>query len=1093
MEYSHLIELRRQKKITEIAAMADYYEPNAEANIGNVLSIAEVYFQLKEYEKSILWYERAMDLGANEEDILTPLSELYRITWKNSKKWNLLYHKVVKEGFPDNQKNMVLYEKLLKEGAQEEKLINVLTSFVNEELFDLYVIELAEIYIKQDNCNEAKKLLRKVLRYSIQETYIAYSKELLEAINHGDKTYVIMNQGIRNKIYESENQSLSEDDLIITDNEKIQEVDNCKVSTNIIEDQKLNDDKSKYDLLKENKLLDLFRQNIKKSKDKKHIIKSIELLFEQVIGMQKVKEELQSFYDVLQYQNQLRTLGVGEDILIKNFIISGERGSGKTLVAGLLASMLEMFGLIDSDAIMEVNARDVIEAFSKDGNKGLIELFSELKDMVVVIDHIDRLFDDNENKMNHIGLTEGMVELMKARKDSLVFVMSGKKTAMDRFMNEDMKNLIYSRLDIPGYTTDELLEIACILAERKGFIVNNNAHRTLMKRIQIDRCSGEFANAISLESILQIAIKRKAERQRENEYDENASNLLQFEAEDFEVEDSVGENIEDLIHKLDGLTGLSSVKKEVRSKIESIIVQQNAMEIGAKRSENFGTLHMLFKGGPGTGKTTVARIIGKIYQKLGVLPKGNIFIECSRKDLVGEYQGHTAKKTHDKVIEALGGVLFIDEAYSLVSGQGDTFGIEALTTLVADIENYKDSIMVILAGYSEEIDQLIAQNPGLASRFPNEIIFEDYTIDEMTSIFSYIVRENGMVLDRNTSKVVHRLIKEKTGKRNFGNARGVRNLVELAKSSMDRRLVQMKSEGEILSRNDYDIMKVEDIESVIVQKSAQVKTLEELMEELNNMTGLSSVKRKVREMVALIKRNQLSEELNYKINNNFGSLHLVFLGNAGTGKTTVARLIGQLYEKLGVLKNGDIFVECSRTELIGQYQGQTTKRVEDKVKEAGGGILFIDEAYDLCHGNHDDYGREIVSTLLKAIEDKRDHLMVIMAGYKDKMEKFFSTNQGLKSRMSTEVYFEDYTVEELTQIFYDMAHSNSLIVEPGLEEFIQQKIADSLQRQSDFGNARGIRNIYENVLRKQALRLFDQDENTITREQFVTIVREDFM
>jgi stage V sporulation protein K len=219
----------------------------------------------------------------------------------------------------------------------------------------------------------------------------------------------------------------------------------------------------------------------------------------------------------------------------------------------------------------------------------------------------------------------------------------------------------------------------------------------------------------------------------------------------------------------------------------------------------------------------------------------------------------------------------------------------------------------------------------------------------------------------------------------------------------------------------------------------------------------------------------------------------VFLGNAGTGKTTVARLIGQIYEKLGVLKNGDIFVECSRAGLIGQYQGHTTKKVEDKVKEAEGGILFIDEAYDLCHGNNDDFGREIVSTLLKEIEDKRDNLMVIMAGYKDKIEEFFGTNQGLKSRMATQITFEDYTVEELTRIFYYMAASNQLIVEAGLEEFIKQRISEELQKQTDFGNARGVRNLYEEVIRKQALRLFDLESGSITKEKLNLIIREDFI
>ncbi len=1122
MDHSQIIRLKSENKLDEIVALAEQSEPTKITNIHIVLSIAEVYLLLKVYEKSIQWYERALDLGS-EEDIFTPLSELYRVTQKDYNKWNNLYQMAMKASLSHNQLQMIHYEMLMQGGTSDQELLDVLSSYVEEELFELHLIEYAELFIKLDNKKEAKKILRKVLRFSTQEECLVHTEKLIDFINNNEDLSQIKIESIRSIIYktlDSNTSSLNKevplaDDKtseVYTSEDKIDkisknvdsllsQVDNMENVNTIhasvkIDNDKIDNKKSKEtnknmdNKSKENKLMDLFNKKTKPKKSKKKIIRTIEMLFTEVVGMEKVKDELQSFYDVLQYQNQLKNLGVGQDILLKNFIITGERGSGKSLVAGILASMLEMFGLIDNDSVMEVHSRDIQEAYSKEGSKGLLELFSELTDMVIVIDHIDRLFDEKEEQnSNYIALAEGMADLMKARKDSLVFVLSGKKSAMNQFVNDDIKNLMYSQIDITSYTMDELVGITCTLAEKKGFMVSKHAYKALMKRIQIERCTGEFNNAITLEGVIQQAIRRKAERQRELSSTEN---LLQFEKEDFDVDDDSDESMEELLQKLDGLTGLASVKNEVRSKIENIIVQQNAVELGAKRLDGFGTLHMIFKGGPGTGKTTVARIIGKIYQKLGVLPKGNVFVECSRKDLVGEYQGHTAKKTHDKVLEALGGVLFIDEAYSLVQGENDGFGLEALTTLVADIENYRDSIMVILAGYSEDMDTLIAKNPGLASRFPNEIVFEDYTLDELTSIFGYIVKEKGLVLDRNTQEAVYNLIKDKSGKRDFGNARGVRNLVDKVKSALDRRLVQLQSQGEILSKNDYDIIRVEDIESLIKEESLKEKTVEELIEDLNNMTGLGSVKKKVREMVALITRKKISEEFN--MNSNFGTLHLVFLGNAGTGKTTVARLIGQIYEKLGVLKNGDVFVECSRASLIGQYQGQTTKKVEEKVKEAEGGILFIDEAYDLCHSSgNDSYGIEIVSTLLKAIEDKRDNLMVIMAGYKDKMDEFFNTNQGLKSRMSTEVYFEDYTIEELSSIFYYMAKSDSLRIEEGLEETIQNIIQDKVEKQRDFGNARGVRNIYEDVLRKQALRLFDQTKESITKEQLTTLSREDFM
>jgi len=1082
VEKAEVIRLRTLGEFNEIAKLSDEYNPDKETDTDIILNIAEVYCNLKQYEKSIKWYKRAAELGVNE-DIFTPLSELYRITHKGDNDWDELYMKAAKAKISDDLKNMILYEKNRIEGASEEELIKILTSFAVEELSDLHLTELAELYIRQDDFKEAKKYLKKILRFSAQDVYLDHARALLEMINEGNETVSHGFKEIRSKIYGCRQHVQQADQA------DIEELKSDKIGQK--EDILADNDTGERNCANDNALAALYRKNSRKNKRKTKIIQSIEELFADVVGMQNIKEGLQSFYNVLQLQNDMKSDGIDKEILVKNFLITGERGSGKSLVAGIIASMLDMFGLIGTDSVIEVNSREVREAYLKGGLNGLMELFSELNDMVVVIDHIERTFEDSEEKVD-IAFVDAIAELIKKRMDSLSFIITGTKAAMDRFANEDIKNLVYSRLDIPYYSIDELVELTCLLARDRNLTIEPTVYKALRKRIQIERCTGEFANAISLQYILKEVIKHIAERRYTNTTVEGKNRLIKVEAEDFEIEDIGDESVEELLSKLDGLTGLKQVKKEVRSKIDSVIIQQEATELGANRNEGFGTLHMVFKGSPGTGKTTVARIIGKIYQKLGVLPRGNVFVECTRKDLVGEYQGHTAKKTHEKVKEALGGILFIDEAYSLVQGQEDVFGLEALNTLVADIENYRDSLMVILAGYSEEIDKLLSQNPGLASRFPNEIVFEDYTLDEMVSIFKYMIKEKGMLLDRDTADAVYSLIKEKSKKKDFGNARGVRNLVEKVISAMERRLVELRTQGMVLGKNDYDIIKKVDIEAVIGKDTAIEKSIEDLLNELDNMIGMRSVKEKVREMIALIKRKELSEKLNLKTNNSFGSLHMVFTGNAGTGKTTVARLIGKIYGKLGLLKNGDIFVECSRAGLIGQYMGQTTKKVEDKVKEAEGGILFIDEAYDLCQGDNDNYGKEIVSTLLKAIEDKRDNLMVIMAGYKDKIDEFFSTNQGLRSRMATELYFEDYTLDELTQIFYYMATADHMTVEDGLEECIKGIILEELKKQPDFGNARGVRNLYEKVIRKQALRLFDMKADNITQEELTTIKKEDF-
>jgi AAA+ superfamily predicted ATPase len=1098
MNWMEIVQLREKEKYCDITGIADQVETKQETDTNLIITVAEAYLKLQQYAKSIEWYIRALSLGT-DEDVLTPLLELYRLTAQSSNAWDELYYLAKERSIPHNQFSMLKYEKLYAAKADTKSLIEVLSSYVEEELFDLHLIELAELYINSDNPSDAKKLLKKCIRFTNQDECFSYSNQLLEAMKEGRAKEILQSVTIRLKLYggfEGMGLAVEENKVCFTkapiketeipEKLDIEPEDNNKKSSVI----KIQDDKPEN--VKDHGIYNLFQKRGKKKKIKTEIITSIEDLFKDVVGMQPVKEVLQSFYHMLQFQNSRKLKGLSFEILKTNFVVTGERGSGKTLVANCLSSLLDMFGVIGNERIIEVSAREIQEVFTKSGTKGLLELFSEITDAVVVIDNMERLYEENETEKKLLPLSEGIAELMEARKDSLVIIMTGTKSFMEAFISDDIKKLIYATLDIPAYTAVELVQLIYILAEKKQFSISSTASKMLLKRIQMERCLGEFTNTISLNSILDEAIKKKAARYMSNKSEADEAMRL-LEEVDFEMQLEEEESIEELLKKLEGLTGLQSVKQEVKSKLERMIAQQQALELGSNRSGDFGTLHMVFKGSPGTGKTTIARILGKIYQQLGVLPRGNIFVECTRKDLVGEYQGHTAVKTHKKFMEALGGILFIDEAYSLVQGNGDSFGLEALNTLLADIENHRDSIMVILAGYSNEMDEFLLHNPGMSSRISNEILFEDYSTEEMAEIFSYMVKERGMVLDRNTSDALRQLIDEKAKVRDFGNARGVRNLVDRVINGLDKRVVEMQQKGEILGKNDYEIVKAQDIEAVCGQKTDKEKSLEDLMNELNAMTGLASVKHQVQQMVAMIRLKQKSEELKLGTKEAFGSLHLVFKGNAGTGKTTIARLLGQIYEKLGVLKKGDVFVECSRASLIGQYQGQTTKKVEDKVKVAEGGILFIDEAYDLCHSDNDDFGKEIVSTLLKAIEDKRDNLMVIMAGYDANMEEFFKTNQGLKSRMANEINFEDYTIDELTEIFYYMAQSNNLRIEEGLEPYIKEYIKELMRTKTDFGNARGVRNLYEEVMRKRALRLSEVlDTKQFTRDMFVTIIRTDF-
>lgn len=537
------------------------------------------------------------------------------------------------------------------------------------------------------------------------------------------------------------------------------------------------------------------------------------------------------------------------------------------------------------------------------------------------------------------------------------------------------------------------------------------------------------------------------------------------------------EEFNNALLELENMPGLAEIKEEVNKLVECVQVEKYRKSMGLPALNI--SHHLVFTGNPGTGKTTVARLLGKIYAELGVIGCDKV-VEIDRSGLVEGYVGQTAIKTKKVIESAMGGILYIDEAYTLAK-DGNDFGQEAIDTLLKEMEDHRDDLIVIVAGYEDQMSKFIYSNPGLKSRFRTFINFQDYSGEELYEIFDNLCKKSNMQVEQEAlpdlKDYFMQIARNKSP--HFANGREVRNYFEKVVCCQAHRISIEKNP----TINMLSMITCEDLE---IHNNNETQT--QVINELMSMTGLDRVKKEMQAILAMIKIQKAREEQGLKTDKL--SYHMVFSGNPGTGKTTVARIVAKILNSIGVIAE-DKLVEVDSSMLIAGYTGQTAIKTMDVINRAIGGVLFIDEAYTL-ERSVGGFGQEAIDTLLKAMEDYRDNLVVIVAGYEKEMQRFIASNPGLKSRFSNYIYFEDYSATELFSIFKKCCEKEQYKMDLDAERLLQEYIGNNKKQFS--GNGRDIRNLFEKMKKEQANRLQDEEYSLkelmlVTRDDIEEIIK----
>ncbi|GME34132.1 NFX1-type zinc finger-containing protein 1 [Neofusicoccum parvum] len=766
-----------------------------------------------------------------------------------------------------------------------------------------------------------------------------------------------------------------------------------------------------------------------------------------MIGLENVKEE---FLDI----KAKIEVAIRQNIDMKNerlgAALLGNPGTGKTTVARLYAKFLSSVGALPGGHFVETSG----SRLANDGVTGCQKLIDQVLNSgggALFIDEAYQLASGNS------PMGKQVLDFLLAEVENLtgkvVFILAGYNKQMEAFFahNPGIPSRFPRGIQFRDYENEELLEILSYGLNKRyhGQIKTELGFRGLYcrivaRRIGRGRDREGFGNARAVENTIARITDRQAKRlRRERRGGKRPDDLL------LTQEDLLGPEPKDALKdnpswvKLQELIGLSSVKDSVKALFDTI--QYNyTRELDEEPLIDF-SLNKVFLGNPGTGKTTVAKLYGLILADMGFLSSGEVAIRTPA-DFIADIIGGSEAKTKGILAATLGKVLVIDEAYSLYdhSGRGsntNTFKTSVIDTIVAEVQSVPgDDRCVLLLGYKEKMEEMFQNvNPGLTRRFPldSAFTFEDFIDTELESIFDLKLKQIGFKTTKEAKKVALGMISRSRNRLHFGNAGEIDILFNAAKLRHQQRISKGKQKiSAIFEAPDFDPDFDRGCEEIVTQ-----------------LQGYQN-------MVANMK--ELGEDPYEQLPFTF-----LFRGPPGTGKTSTARKMGKVYYDMGFLASAEV-VECSATDLVGEYIGHTGPKTQKLLEKALGKILFIDEAYRLADSR---FSNEAMDEIVDCVTKPKfaNKMIIILAGYDADINRLMSTNPGLTSRFPESMNFRALTSQEcsdlLGQLLTGKKNLDAAVLNPPSPAFRARLVGllDALAALPSWANARDVKTLVKSI------------------------------